>query len=162
MRQLTRILVAVPVLLLSSAAYAQTANTASYTIDGHVSTEVVDAPASLAYNQAGKVWILTAVKDRYRVSLFFSQDFTPATSTFPVRYQYRGEKDTLGGSVIVPTGEGRKTRMYSHDTEGEVTFETFDARAVGTFKTYDGYKDPRNDVTAQGSFDVAMPADAFE
>jgi hypothetical protein len=151
-------------LLLTATAFAQSSSTANFAINGHVDAEVADAPASLVYNKAGKVWILSAYKDRFRVSLFFSKDFTPAAGTFPVQFRYRGEKDTLGGSVIVPTGEGRKTRMYSHDTAGEVTFSSFDGRAIGTFefKTYNSYKESKNEVTTQGSFDVAVPADAFQ
>jgi len=119
-----------------------------------------EVSSSISFNSMGKVWILRLVTPReyrkqhgsgFSVNLFFSKDFTPATGTFPVKFQYRGAKDTLGGSFII-SGEGRD--RFSFHTDGEVVFTEFGEQIKGHFgfTTQDGTKEDSESVTVKGAF----------
>jgi len=97
-----------------------------FEVSGDANLRVEPATASLFTGRADIV-TLNVVSGReavqehgrsYSANLFFSQSFDPQPGVYPIKFSYRGEANTLGGSFI---GEG----MYSHDTEGEAEFMEF-------------------------------------
>ncbi len=122
-----------------------------------------EVSSSISFNDMGKVWILRLVTPRayrkehgsgFSANLFFSKEFTPTTGRFPVKFHYRGVKDTLGGSFII-SGEGRE--MYSFHTEGHVVFTAFGDRVEGhfEFKTQESTKEDSAVVLVKGAFSCA-------
>lgn len=153
---------AVATLLFSNHVLPSSApDTASFTITGAVEASVDDATSFVSKIERIKIWKLTLTPPRaYKeenghdiiVSLFFSRNFDPKPGTYPVQFSYLNAENAMGGSVVV-LGEGRN--MYSHDTEGEVTFESFDERLIGSFHfvSYDGSNEDRHEVSVEGTFD---------
>jgi hypothetical protein len=136
----------------------------SFKISGAHQVTIESATTVFNFNKYAKVWMLqirspSDYKKKngqgYSVNLFFSRDFTPAKGTFPIKFSYLSKKDTLGGSLTL---SGKERGMFSHDTEGTVSFETFDTQVRGKFElsSFSGDSSagaPR--ITATGTFDVA-------
>ena len=137
-----------------------------FEVAGDVELRVEPATASIFTNRAGIVTLNVvsgreAIREHGRshsVNLFFSRDFDPQPGTYPVKFAYRGEPNTLGGSFM---GE----ELFSHDTEGEAEFTEFGEkiRVRFRFKTYSESEgsDDRRTVTVTGEA-VCNRGDAFQ
>ena len=84
------------------------------------------------------------------------------TSTrYRVKFHYLSKQNTLDGSVVV---SGDKRGMFSHDTDGSVTFEEFGETIKGTFEfiTFKGSSEEGSEkVAVKGSFELPR-GDAFK
>lgn len=133
---------------------------ASFEISGDFEASVNDATASILRNEHVDIPMLQVRADRYMVTLFFSHDFSPTPGTYRIQFNYLNEKNVLGGSVIISGSDDYV--MLSYDTAGTAVFEVFDDNIKGTFEftTFDGPKEPRQQVTVAVSFDLPR-GDAF-
>ena len=136
-------------------------DTASFNITGDIEAVVDDATSFVSEITRLKIWKLTVTSpSSYKeesghsimVNLFFSRNFEPKPGTYPIQFSYLNAENAMGGSVVI-MGDGMT--MYSHDTEGEVTFEAFDDRLTGSFHfvSYDGSDEDRHEVSVEGMFD---------
>jgi hypothetical protein len=136
-------------------------DTTSFTIAGDVEASVSDATSFVSEITRINIWKITlSPPGTYKeesgqdliVSLFFSRNFEPKPGTYPVQFSYLNGENVMGGSVVV-LGEERD--MYSHDTEGEVTFEVFDDRLKGSFHfvSYNGSDENRKEISIEGKFE---------
>jgi len=136
-------------------------DTTSFTITGEIEVSVEDATSFVSEITRLKIWKLTLTSPpSYKaenghnivVSLFFSRNFEPKPGAYPVQFSYLNAENAMGGSVVIIGGG---TTMYSHDTEGEITFDVFDERLIGSFHfvSYDGSDEDRHGVSVEGTFD---------
>jgi len=130
----------------------------AFTISGDVSLNYDSAKARIVYLKPIKIWrleIKTPYKYKkangsgYTVSLFFSRKFTPKAGTFPIKFSYLNKVDTMGGSLVV---SGKNRGMYSHDTDGTITFTSFSDTVSGKFKMTTTKGKDKGNVSVEGSF----------
>ncbi len=141
-----------------------------FKVSGDRSVICDSAAASFSYMKTVKIWSITlstpyAYKKKsgsgFMVKLFFSRKFSPKAGTFPIKFSYLNKPGTLGGSLVV---SGEKRGMFSHDTEGTITFKSFGDTVTGEFemtilKKKRGQKDQK--VSINGSF-TCPRGDAFK
>jgi hypothetical protein len=156
--------------LTTFAGPAQLSGKGAFMISGDRSVSYDSASARISFMKAIKIWHITLSTpydykkkngSGFMVNLFFSRKFSPQTGTFPIKFSYLNEPDTLGGSLMV-TGE--KRGMFSHDTDGKITFKSFGDTVSGEFemtalKKRRGQEDEK--VTIKGSF-TCPRGDAFK
>jgi hypothetical protein len=156
--------------LTAFAGAAKLTGEGAFKISGDRSVSYDSASASISFMKAIKIWHIKLstpydYKKRegsgFMVNLFFSRKFSPKTGTFPIKFSYLNEPNTLGGSLVV-TGE--KKGMFSHDTDGKITFKSFGDTVSGEFemttlKKRRGQEDEK--VTIKGSF-TCPRGDAFK
>ena len=81
------------------------------------------------------------------------RDFTPKAGTFPIASSYLGKKDTCGGSFIFRT-KNEIRGSFSHETTGQITFESFSESVKGKFSMHVKDSDGET-IEISGSFEVA-------
>lgn len=97
-------------------------------------------------------------RDRAGVNIFFSRKFNPKAGTFPIAFSYLNKPDTCGGSFSFKQGD--KRGLFSYDTKGEITFETFNETAKGSFRMEVFDRDGKK-IEVSGSFELEV-GDAFK
>jgi len=136
----------------------------NFKFEGFISGEVIEGTAQFEFMKAINIWNLSLGKlqkqprESFYVRIFFSRDFHPKVGTFPIAFSYLNKKDTCGGSFSFRKGE--KRGLFSYDTKGEITFETFAEKAKGTFHMEVGSKQGEK-VKISGSFELEV-GDAFK
>jgi len=133
--------------------------------NGFVNGEAVKATANFYFMKRINIWNLSMGKfhkntrERFQVNIFFSRNFQPKVGTFPIAFSYLNKKDTCGGSFSFRTKDGKRG-LFSHDTKGEITFETFAEKVKGTFHMEVGNSKGQK-VKVSGSFELLL-GDAFK
>lgn len=136
----------------------------NFKFEGFINGEVINGTAQFEFMKAISIWNLSLGKyqkqprESFYVRIFFSRDFHPKVGTFPIAFSYLNKKDTCGGSFSFRKGE--KRGLFSHDTKGELTIETFAEKAKGTFNMEVG-NSKGDKVKISGSFELQL-GDAFK
>lgn len=146
-----------PVLMLicfSSTAMAQTIS--FFTVTGDVDVEIEAATATMT-KIAGRFPAITIISTAattrklggsHSVNLFFSNDFSAKPGSYPIRFSYRKQANTLGGSVMMPGNR------FSHDTVGTAYFLEFgeQVKVQFEFKTFNKSEgvEGRQSITIKG------------
>ncbi len=140
------------------------AGESGFKYNGFVNGKAVNAAANFSFMKRVNIRRLSlstydkATRDRAGVNIFFSRKFNPKAGTFPIAFSYLGKLDTCGGSFSFKKGD--KRGLFSHDTKGEITFETFKGKAKGSFKM-DVFDRDGKKIEVSGSFELEM-GDAFK
>jgi len=135
-----------------------------FTYKGFVDGEATNARADFSFMKSINIWHLSlssydkTTRDNASVHIFFSKKFNPKAGTFPIAFSYLGKPDTCGGSFSFRKGD--KRGLFSHDTKGEITFETFEGKAKGRFQM-DVFDKGGEKIEVSGSFELEM-GDAFK
>ncbi|MCP5104006.1 MAG: hypothetical protein GY950_11535 [bacterium] len=136
----------------------------SFKYKGFVSGEAANATARFSYMKRINIWHLSlstfdkTTRERVSVNIFFSRKFNPKSGTFPIAFSYLNKPGTCGGSFSFK--KGNKRGRFSHDTKGEITFETFKEKAKGSFRM-DVFDRDGKKIEVSGSFELEM-GDAFK
>jgi hypothetical protein len=132
---------------------------------GFVNGEAVEGKANFHFMERINIWRLAVGKyqksprESFSVNIFFSRNFQPKAGTFPIAFSYLNKENTCGGSFSFRQKDGKRG-LFSHDTKGELTFETFSEMVKGTFQMEVGDGKGKK-VEVSGSFELEL-GDAFK